>query len=401
MNKAIVLLATINALLMFISGLTYPLLPLYLVGHKGYSAFISGVVASLSSLTSFVFSIIWGYILNRFRGRETFFSGFGGLVTAIFFSLASFFSNDILLLSIFFSLTGIGASCTLVSSTTLVSLISSSQVVGRSMGVFWAAGSLGWATPLTFSGYFLNRFGIESIFHIAILVSLLIVLLSIALSKYIKDVGNLGNIVRLNSIKRRSFLFLRNRLYLLFFISSIIFGAADVAKNIYVPQYYAYEIRLGEVYATLLLSIASWFEIPMLIAFGYIVDKLGSKIVYIFSLASMAIFMVLNIFIVKDMSTAFATMAFYSIVWGSYASSAYVLAVELAKGDESASLGLLNSSIPLASILYNPLGGYISSSMGYKTNFSFLSLLLVASSVTFYYYYEMRKTTNKIEMHLN
>ncbi|MEM3960177.1 MAG: hypothetical protein QW200_07660 [Ignisphaera sp.] len=70
---------------------------------------------------------------------------------------------------------------------------------------------------------------------------------------------------------------------------------------------------------------------------------------------------------------------------GSYASSAYVLAVELAKGDESASLGLLNSSIPLASIIYNPLGGYISSSMGYKANFAFLSLLLVLSTMTFHY----------------
>ncbi|MEM0027098.1 MAG: MFS transporter [Ignisphaera sp.] len=385
-SKVVILLAIVNALLMFISGLTYPLIPLYLVGHRGYSAFVSGVIASLSSFISFAFSVVWGYILNRFRGREVFFSGFGGLITAIFFSLASISTKDVLLLSIFFSLTGIGTSCTLVSSTTLVSLISSSKDIGKSMGIFWAAGSLGWATPLTFSGYFLNRFGIESIFYIAVFASLLITPVSIALNKYVKDFKKLVSIKYFNGAKKRSFTFLGNRLYLLFFISTIIFGAADVAKNIYVPQYYAYEVGLGETWATLLLSVASWFEIPMLIAFGYIVDRFGSRNVYVFSLISMAMFMALNIFIVKNAITAFIVMAFYSIVWGSYASSAYVLAVELARNEKSTSLGLLNSSIPLASIIYNPLGGYISSSMGYKANFTFLSLLSIASSATFYYY---------------
>lgn len=59
-NRAVVLLAVVNGLTMFVSGLTYPLLPLYLVGHRGCSVFVSGVVASLSSLTSFVFGVLWG-----------------------------------------------------------------------------------------------------------------------------------------------------------------------------------------------------------------------------------------------------------------------------------------------------------------------------------------------------
>ncbi|MEM3960181.1 MAG: hypothetical protein QW200_07680 [Ignisphaera sp.] len=98
-NRAVVLLAVVNGLTMFVSGLTYPLLPLYLVGHRGCSAFVSGIVASLSSLTSFVFGVLWGYVLSRFRGREAFFSGFGGLVAAVFFGLSSIYSGDTLLLS--------------------------------------------------------------------------------------------------------------------------------------------------------------------------------------------------------------------------------------------------------------------------------------------------------------
>lgn len=381
----VVLLAVVNGLTMFVSGLTYPLLPLYLVGHRGCSAFVSGVVASLSSFTSFVSSVLWGYILGRFRGREALFSGFGGVVAAVFFGLASIYSGDMLLLSILFSLAGVGTSCTLVSTTTLVSLASPSKAIGRNMGVFWAAGSLGWAMPLTFSGYLLNRFGIESIFYIALLASLLIAPISIALNRCVGDAKKLAGVGSLHSGGRTSFSFLGNRTYLLFLASAIIFGASDVAKNIYVPQYYAYGIGLGEAWATLLLSIASWFEIPMLIAFGYAVDRYGSRKVYVFSLASMAVFMALNIFVVRDVTTAFIAMAFYSVVWGSYASSAYVLAVEVAVNEESASLGLLNSSIPLASIVYNPLGGYISSSMGYKANFAFLSLLLVLSTTAFHY----------------
>lgn len=203
----------------------------------------------------------------------------------------------------------------MVSSTTLVSLTSPSKAIGRNMGVFWAAGSLGWAMPLTFSGYLLNRFGIESIFNIALFASLLIVPFSIALNKCVEDVKKPAGIGSLSSGKRTLFSFLGNRVYLLFLISAIIFGASDVAKNIYVPQYYAYGIGLGETWATLLLGIASWFEIPMLIVFGYAVDRYGSRRVYVFSLTSMAVFMALNIFVVRDAATAFIAMAFYSIVW--------------------------------------------------------------------------------------
>ncbi|MDK6028625.1 MFS transporter [Ignisphaera sp. 4213-co] len=385
MRKTIFLVSSINMFLMFISGLTYPIVPLYLVGHRGFNAFESGVLVSLSSFVSFVFSIVWGYVLNRIRGRETLFVGVGALITVMFFLLASIYVENVLLLSVFYALAGIGFACSLVSSTTIVSDISSHENIGRGMGVFWAAGSLGWATPLLFAGYILNRFGIKAIFYIAISMSLIIALMSIILKKVINSLKNAEDMLIQKHVKRSSYRFLRRKSYLVFLVTSIMFAAGDVAKNIYVPQYYAYGVGLGEEYATILLSIASWFEIPMLIAFGYFVDKFGSRYVYTLSLLSMAVFMLLNIFIVKDFASAFASMAFYSIVWASYASSAYVLAVELAKNEEPASLGLLNSNIPLASILYTPIGGYITFTQGYKANFAYIAASLIASSIAFHH----------------
>lgn len=135
-RKAVIRLAAINALIMFIFGLTYPVVLLYLVGHKGFDAFESGVVASLSSFVSFVSNIACGYILNMFRKKASIFIGIGGLIMALFFALASMYSEDIILLSMFFSLAGIGSSCILVSSASMILETSTNENIGRGMGVF-------------------------------------------------------------------------------------------------------------------------------------------------------------------------------------------------------------------------------------------------------------------------
>lgn len=105
-----------------------------------------------------------------------------------------------------------------------------------------------------------------------------------------------------------------------------------LSKNIYVPQYYAYVAGLGEETATTILSLASWFEIPAIIAISRLLQHGNTIYICAFSLAATSLYLYINTF-VESYAGAAVAMATYSMVWVSYIISTSVLIVEVVDAD--------------------------------------------------------------------
>jgi PPP family 3-phenylpropionic acid transporter len=176
----------VNTLLMAISSITYPVIPLYIVG-SGFCIVLAGVVTSIASIASFSSQIIWGYISDRI-GKRSKVMLYGCIIMVLFFSLATIFSNNILVLLTSYILSSVGSVAVGVSSYALIADISSRDL-GKNMSIYWAGGSLGWATPLLFAGWLLKTYGIMSIFLISLLISSIVLVLTIAVISIDKGIA--------------------------------------------------------------------------------------------------------------------------------------------------------------------------------------------------------------------
>jgi len=374
-KPSILVVALINILFMIISGITYPVIPLYLVGTE-VGVLLTSIVVTLSSLVGFVFQIVWGNISDRVNKRREFII-LGGFIMSLCYFSAAIYSNNILLMCTLYILAGIGGAAVFTPSSALMADICSRENIGRAMGLFWAGGSLGWALPLVFAGTLLEKYGVKSIFLISGLISLCIGIIGIAMRKV--DVSR----DRISSdVKPVPWAVVIRPRFLLLYLATLVFYLGDVVKNIYVPQFHAYELKLGEASATAILSTASWAEIPLLLLFGFLVDRMGSWTIFNFSLLASAIYMMANVF-VSNIITAVIVMVFYGVVWASFSSSSSAIAVELSNEDEKGTaLGMINANFSLANIVGPPLFGYIVKRLGYRVCFASMAVMLTSVAIT-------------------
>jgi hypothetical protein len=160
------------------------------------------------------------------------------------------------------------------AAMTFLSETSSVKNRGRSMGFFSPAASLGWAISVAFTGLVISElgggyfFGLCSLLYFA---SLTIVHLGLRVKGHASNTrkriggGSASPISRLGTP------------FLAFLSGSMLFFMADFTKNVYVPMFYAFELGLGMVTATLLLSLASWLEIPLNVFFATFRIGLGVR----------------------------------------------------------------------------------------------------------------------------
>ncbi|MEM0153471.1 MAG: MFS transporter [Ignisphaera sp.] len=383
--KVIVGTLIINTLLMAISGITYPVIPLYIVG-SGFGVLTAGIVTSIASIASFCSQIMWGYVSDRIKRRSRVML-YGSIIMLLFYTAGALLSNNILAIQLSYIFSTIGSAAVGVASYALVADVDPHNL-NRNMSMYWAGGSLGWATPLLFAGWLLKTYGIVSIFTVSLLLSVIVLILTVVLmsiDRGIAIVSTKRSVWSLKPIRR----LLRNGVFLILYLSSFMFMVGDVIKNIYVPQYQAYRIGLGESLATSILSLASWFEIPAILLFGYVLYSIGATTVYIVSLISMSLYLYLNS-AVGGLTTASIVMASYSIVWASYITSISVL-VPLSVDEENRglALGLVNSNFALANIFSNIILSYMVAIHGYGQTFIFVAiimfLLAIAVAITMLY----------------
>jgi len=363
---------------MAVSSLTYPIIPLHIVG-RGLGATVAGFVTATSSFVSLVSQVLWGYVGDAIGQRHKVML-IGGIAMVLFSALGFLFAENIYGVTTVFILLGFGGSAVGVSSYALVADLSPGDL-GKPMGWYWASASLGWALPLVFAGYLLKHYGIVSIYLIVLALSLALLALSIHLFISITPSSS-SNTRSGKGFSAKPFAnVLTNARFLVLYISSLLFMVGDVVKNVYVPQYYAYVAGLGEEMATAMLSLASWLEIPTIIAVSRFLHLENTLYIYSSSLASMALYFYVNTYVENYIGAALV-MAMYSFVWASYITSSSVFIAKVVDAESrGTAMGLTSSSFALASIASNAVLGPAVEVLGYKHLFKAVSATLLITCI--------------------
>jgi MFS family permease len=212
---------------MAVSSLTYPIIPLHIVG-RGLGATVAGFVTATSSFVGLVSQVLWGYVGDAIGQRHKVML-IGGIAMVLFSVLGFLFAENIYGVTTVFILLGFGGSAIGVSSYALVADLSPGDL-GKPMGWYWASASLGWALPLVFAGYLLKHYGIVSIYLIVLALSLALLALSIHLFISITPSSS-SNTRSGKGFSAKPFAnVLTNVRFLVLYISSLLFMVGDVVK---------------------------------------------------------------------------------------------------------------------------------------------------------------------------
>jgi DHA1 family multidrug resistance protein-like MFS transporter len=365
----IIVIFAYNILFMAASGLLVPGTPLYL-STNGFDGNSVNLILSSIAVSSLIGQITWGYLSDRAMNR-LFFLHLGTIGYAFGYFLMIFLRNRFVLTILLIATSFVG-SASYPAAMALLSEISSVKNRGRLMGIFWSAASLGWAISVAFTGLIINElggdyfFGLCSILYFA---SLILVYLGLRVKNTrASDVKEKNRVFPLSSI------FSLEPPFLAFLLGSVVFFMADFTKNVYVPMFYAFELGLGMVTATLLLSLTSWLEIPINILFGHFSDKLGRKTIVLVAYMLCGAYMLVNS-MVSSFEGALVAMSLYGFVWGAFSGASSAFAAELVdEGKRGIAMGLFNSSWNIASMLAPMSIGMLSQICGYRLMFSVMGV---------------------------
>jgi DHA1 family multidrug resistance protein-like MFS transporter len=377
-NRPLVAIFAYNILYMAASGLLVPGTPLYL-STNGFEGGMLNMTLSLMAVSSLLGQIIWGYLSDRVATKLTFVEL--GTLSYILGYVLLMVLRDRLATALVLIASNFVGSASYPAAMSLLADLSSDQNRGRSMGVFWSAASFGWAASVAFTGFIVERLGGVYFFGACSLL-----LLSSLLSVYIGFRGERQHTATKRLEPNTKTSFLRSFLgleapFLVFLSCSVIFFMADYVKNVYVPMFYAFELGMGMVIATLLLSLTSWIEIPVNILFGSLSDRFGRKRMVLLGYALCGTFMIVNS-LAAGFEGALIAMCLYGFVWGAFSGASSALASELVdEGRRGFAMGLFNSSWTIASMFAPASMGMLVQVFGYRLMFEVMGTLMLLSCI--------------------
>ena len=215
----------------------------------------------------------------------------------------------------------------------------------------------------------MGRFGIRLIFLLSSLLILGVYVLARGLVNNDSHgvVVNAGNVMQ-DNVRIPS-------VFWLLTVAVVIFLFTNVAKNLYIPVFYAFDLRMGDALATLTLSIEAFLEIPVIYAFTRVLKSTNAWVIFDLSLVLAGLYFIINALIPPNPLLAFIAMATYSLVWGTYSVSSSVLVSRLTGlGRRGTAYGIYNAAFPIANVIGPLYIGYIISSSGYRHGLMYLSM---------------------------
>ncbi|MBO3768698.1 MAG: MFS transporter [Candidatus Brockarchaeota archaeon] len=374
--RPLIILFLYNVLYMAASGLLVPGIPLYLLTN-GFDGNLVNIILASIAMVSLLGQVIWGYFSDMMMTKLSFVE-LGTIGYTIGYLILTFL-RDKFTIAIVLIISNFIGSASYPAAMALLADLSSVQSRGKSMGTFWSAASLGWATSVAFTGFIVEKLGGKYLFVLCFLmyaVSFLLVYFGFQESHQSTE-------VRRSTVKERkpilrSILSLEGS-FLAFLLGSVIFFMADFVKNVYIPMFYAFELELGMTTATLLLSLTSWIELPTTILFGSLSDKIGRKRVVLIGYILCGIYMFINS-LAQGFGEAVLAMCLYGVIWGAFSGASSALASELV--DESKrgfAMGLFNSSSNVASLLAPLSMGTLAQVLGYRPMFSLMGTFILTA----------------------
>ncbi|WP_292000665.1 MFS transporter [Caldivirga sp.] len=358
----------VNTLYSAAGGLYYPAIPLYLRG-LGVSVDLISLILSGLSLSGFISAVLWGKLADSpsRRRRIIAVTTIGGAVFYMILALP-------LPLTIFTIILFLANLMAPGAVPVIMAEASGWVNATEEMGYFWIGGSLGYSLTTAFTGLILEKVGVGLIF----LLSSVLILGVYAVSRGIifsdrKEPAEATRVTQGNGI---------SMIFWLLMLSVTIFLFTDVAKNLYIPVFYAFNLRMGYALATLTLSIEALLEIPVIYVFTKMLSRINAWLIFSLSLILAGLFFLLNAIIPPDPVYAFLVMSSYALVWGTYSvSSTELVAMLTDLRRRGTAYGVYNSAFPVANIIGPLYIGYVISISGYRRGLIYLSMPVLALGV--------------------
>ncbi|WP_126450398.1 MFS transporter [Sulfodiicoccus acidiphilus] len=342
-------------------GLVYPLVPLYLK-EEGVGVLLVSVALSGISASSFVSTLLWGRVADSHekRSKVVWITTVGGAVSYL---LAATRPPVPVLVG---SLVGANAFAPGVIPAAMASVSEAEDSRSR-MSYFWIGGSLGYSLGTAVTGYVLEKFNVTPIF----LTSAILLLLILATNRSPPPTAEVD--VKVGGIPRS---------FWLFALVTVLFLFTDVAKNLYIPAFFAFHLHTGTAFATATLSVEAALEVPMIFLFSRVLRKGNSWRVMGVSVLLGAMYLTVNAAAFNWVS-ALLTMCSYSLVWGSFSVSSSSIVSELVSRDKrGTAYGVYNAALPIANVVGPLYVGATLASLGYRLGLVTISIPLVLIGVT-------------------
>ncbi|MEM1582082.1 MAG: MFS transporter [Candidatus Bathyarchaeia archaeon] len=362
-----------NCCYMAAMGYVASVLPLYAL-EFGAEVTTIGPIWTLSSLVNFIMALTWGSISDR-RAERMIHVIIGTSVLSLICILYASVSNLHQLIILMISEAAFGSSQALPTFMTIVSELSKVDERGKTMGLYWAGGSVGWALSVSFAGFIAEKYGIRRGFYLSALLYLLSVVIAKVLVSRYADKNLIKRNIRFREVIRG---FRRLGLtFMVFWFATICFYISDIVKISYVLIFFEQEVGLNRDIAAFILSLGTWAEIPVLPLLGLWSDKIGRKPLILTGLFSAFAFNAL-ISISQSAIQAALTMLLVGIAWGAFTSSSSALIGDLIEEENRAkAMSLYSSSASIASIVAPSFMSFVILKTNFRMAFNVIAVVVL------------------------
>ncbi len=345
-------------------GMAWPYLP-NLIKLLGGGVLAVGMLSILFNLASSFGQFFWGRKSDR-MGKRKIFAVFGVFSSGFFFLMMGFATSVIVVLTLR-TLQGFFVSAQTPAVSALVSEIS--RDVGKGFAVFNSFSNVGFMLGNFAGGAITSTFPIQYVYYFSAVPIFSGMAILIFFREERKNPEDLRLLMRYDRPGRTVFrwknareFIRRNRNISLFSVS--IFVSMLGSGMVYTFLSLLIGDRFGDAWVGTYFGVDGLVSIPMILLFGYIADKYGSKPVLIYGLLGYAL-----TFFLYYSATSIPILILAAIVsgskWGSYFNSANTYVARMStKGERATALGLMNSAMAAGWVIGPLLGTYLIPEMG-------------------------------------
>jgi len=231
------------------------------------------------------------------------------------------------------------------------------------MGSFWIGSSLGYAVGTMVTGFALQRFGVTPAFATSSIMLILILLIN----------GRPSTPLRRNEVKVRGI----SIKFWVFTLVTVFFLFTDVAKNLYIPPFFAFKLHLGDAFATASLSVEALLEVPTILLFNNLIKRADSWKTMGLGVIFGAMYLILNA-TAFNLVSSLLDMCSYCLVWGAFSVSSTTMVSRLSGlQSRGTAYGVYNATLPLANVMGPLYVGAFINELGYRMGLVTMSVPLI------------------------
>ncbi len=364
----------------------FSFIPVYLREIKGFSIGMIGLLSAISSLSGAIFQVYIGYLSDKIGKRKPFII-LSFIALILFYSLIFPKLNSFLTFIFIYFLLGVFTS----TITTMANVLVMDYAVSENTGTHYASvriwGSIGFLLLMLITGFYPKLVEPKMMFIMIGLIYTLGLLISLIIKEPSSKVG--VSKVEFRNIKK---LILRSdiRNFLLFYIIYFI-ALLGASSNV---NLLIRSLRGESKHISFAYSASSFSEIPFMLIWGRLSDKIGRKPILIFT----SIVLPIRIFLYTLTTNPWHIILIqfmHSLTFAVIGTIPIVYINDLVNPEERATAqGLLSMAMALSSTIGPIISGFVADISGLTGMYRFLTFIsLVATIIAIKY---LKESKNKV-----